>query len=140
MHGCLNEGHPETPRTSQHYGIERLKRVPKLGLHQTSVSRTAEVNFSMASNLDQETSWMQKLHGNITQYFSYTQINLFEILLNQPEIRLYLPFSDWFGTNQTFVWFQINRKMINTIWFRFGLTRFELEFSACCSVSLKLFI
>ena len=30
---------------------------------------------------------------------SYTQRNLFEILLNQTEIRLYLPFSDWFGTS-----------------------------------------
>ena len=29
---------------------------------------------------------------------SYTQRNLFDILLNQPDIRLYLPFSDWFGT------------------------------------------
>ena len=28
----------------------------------------------------------------------YTQRNLIEILLNQTEIRLYLPFSDWFGT------------------------------------------
>ena len=27
-----------------------------------------------------------------------TQRNLFEIYLNQTEIRLYLPFSDWFGT------------------------------------------
>ena len=28
----------------------------------------------------------------------YTQRNLFEILLNQPEIRFYLPFSERFGT------------------------------------------
>ena len=27
----------------------------------------------------------------------YTQRNLFKILLNQTEIRLYLPYSDWFG-------------------------------------------
>ena len=26
-----------------------------------------------------------------------TQRNIFKILLNQPEIRLYLPFSDWFN-------------------------------------------
>ena len=26
--------------------------------------------------------------------YIYTQRNIFEILLNQPEIRLYLPFSD----------------------------------------------
>ena len=28
----------------------------------------------------------------------YTLINLFEILLNRTDIRLYKPFSDWFGT------------------------------------------
>ena len=29
---------------------------------------------------------------------SYSQGNLFEILLNETEIRLYLPCTDWFGT------------------------------------------
>ena len=38
----------------------------------------------------------------------------FLILLNQTEIRLCLPFSDWFKTKRTFVWFQINRKIIYT--------------------------
>ena len=28
----------------------------------------------------------------------YAQRNIFEIILNQPEIRLYLPCTDWFGT------------------------------------------
>ena len=32
-------------------------------------------------------------------YDGHTQRNLFEILLNQTEFSLYLPFSDWFGTN-----------------------------------------
>ena len=41
--------------------------------------------------------------------------NLFEILLNLPEIRLDLPFSDGFGTKRTSVRLQINRKMVNTI-------------------------
>jgi len=39
---------------------------------------------------------------------------------------MYLPFSDWFGTKRTSVWFQINRKMLNTIWFRVDLIRFLL--------------
>ena len=35
------------------------------------------------------------LKGNKNNTFlSYTQRNIFEILLKQPEIRLYLPFSD----------------------------------------------
>ena len=46
---------------------------------------------------------------------AYTQRNLFDILLIQLEIRLYLPISDLFGFKRTSVWFQINRKMVNTI-------------------------
>ena len=45
----------------------------------------------------------------------YKQRNLFEILLNQPEIRLYLPFSDWFGTERNSVWLKIHRERVNTI-------------------------
>ena len=33
-------------------------------------------------------------------WISYTEINIFEILLNQTEIRLYLPLSDWLGTKR----------------------------------------
>ena len=55
---------------------------------------------------------------------SCSRRNLFEILLNQTEIRLNLPFPDWFGTKRTSVWFQISRKVVNTIWFPFDLTRF----------------
>ena len=47
-----------------------------------------------------------------------------EILLNQTNIRLYIPFSDWFGTKETSVRSHINRKTVNTIWFRFDLIRF----------------
>ena len=31
-------------------------------------------------------------------------------------VRLYSPFTDWFGTKRQFVWFHIDRKMVNTIW------------------------
>ena len=34
----------------------------------------------------------------VTKLAKFTQRNIFEILLYQTEIRLYLPFSDWFGT------------------------------------------
>ena len=53
--------------------------------------------------------------------FDCTQRNISKILLNETEIRLYLPFPDWFGTKNQF---QINRCMVNTIWFRFDLIRF----------------
>ena len=59
----------------------------------------------------------------------YTQRIFFEILLNQSEMRLYLPFSDWFGFKQTSVWIQIIRKMVNTISFRVDLIIFRKKFS-----------
>ena len=61
----------------------------------------------------------------------YIQRNLFEILLNLNEIRLYLPFFNWFGTKQTSTWLQINRETVNTIWFRFDSIRFWNDFSVC---------
>ena len=51
-----------------------------------------------------------------------------KIVLNQTEIRLYLPYTDLYGTNQTTVWFQFYRVMVNTIWFRFDLIRFRKKF------------
>ena len=61
------------------------------------------------------------LQGIINPFLSvctifYTQRNLLEILLNQTEIRLYLPFSDWFGSKRKSVWIQIYWEMVNTIW------------------------
>jgi len=40
-----------------------------------------------------------KTAGSNRLFALYTQKNLFKILLNQTEIRLYLPFSDRFGTS-----------------------------------------
>ena len=65
----------------------------------------------------------------------YAQRNIFEIACNQPEInlkmgytifkiRLYIPFSGWFGTKRMSIWFQVNLKMVRTIWFRVDLIRF----------------
>ena len=42
-----------------------------------------------------------------------TQRNILEIILN-----IIKPFSDWFKMKRMSIWFQINRKMVNTIWFR----------------------
>ena len=62
-----------------------------------------------------------------------TQRNLSKVLLNQPEIRLCLLFSDWFGSKRTSIWIQINQKMLNTIWFQVYLIRFRKDFSVCKS-------
>ena len=63
----------------------------------------------------------------------------FWILLNRAENRLYLPFSDWFkkwqnwfGSKRTSFWIQVNRKMVNTIGFRFDLIRFQTVFFCVC--------
>ena len=69
-----------------------------------------------------------------SQFSSYTQRNLFEILLNQTEIRLYIPLSDGFITKRTSVSFQIIQKMVNTIWFRFDLMRFRKKFSVLIGI------
>ena len=62
----------------------------------------------------------------IFQSGACTQRNLSQILLNQIKIRLYLPRTDWFETRRTLsVWFQINRCMVNTIWFQLDLIRFQ---------------
>ena len=62
----------------------------------------------------------------------HTQRNIFEILLNLTEIRLYLPFSDWFRTENGTIrlLFLINWKIVNTIWFQFDLIRYRKHFSA----------
>ena len=65
---------------------------------------------------------------------SHTQRNLFKTLLNHTEIRLYIPLSDWFGYIRASVWCQINRKMVNIIWFLFDLQRFRKYFFACSSL------
>ena len=57
-------------------------------------------------------------------YTVYTQRNLFQILLDQPEIRLYLPYSDWFGTANGHCLFavpnQSETSKYNLIWFGFN--------------------
>ena len=74
---------------------------------------------------------------------NYAQKNIFGILLNQAKIRLYLsfsdwfgtrirlylPFSDWFGTKQNSVWFKINWKTVYTIRFQCAVTRVGNDFS-----------
>ena len=45
--------------------------------------------------------WRKKVNGKCECIESCTEFFFFEILLNQTEIRLYLPFSDWFGTKPT---------------------------------------
>ena len=70
--------------------------------------------FGNKTNVSADNANTRSLSGD-ARLQTHTQRNIFQVLLNQTEIRLYLPLSDWFGTKRTSVWFKINRKMINTI-------------------------
>ena len=61
----------------------------------------------------------------------YTQRNRLLILVRSPETRLYWLFSEFIWRHTESVWLQINRKMVNTIWFRFDLMRFGKYFFVC---------
>ena len=62
-----------------------------------------------------QADWERRKKNKNKNDYIHTQKNIFEILLNQTEIRLYLPCTDWFGTKLTSGWFHINRKMVNII-------------------------
>ena len=47
------------------------------------------------------------------------------------KIRYYLPFSDWLGTKQNSVWFQITLKMGNNIWFALIYRESQVHFCVC---------
>ena len=53
-----------------------------------------------------------------SMYSVHTQIYPFLNRVNSIGIRLYLPFSDWFRTKWNSVWLEINRSMVNKIWFK----------------------
>ena len=97
-----NSGPPETPRTSQHYRIEGLKRA-----------------FNQSPVMPRDASWT----ANVSFSSLAPGPNLFEILLNLTAIILYLPFSN---SKRTFLFGSksIGRKMVNIIWFGFDLIGF----------------
>ena len=82
----------------------------------------------------------------------YSQKNLSEILLNQPKIRLYLPFfrkTEWHKKLYLpFIQKTVNGtknciyhlfKMVHTIWLRFDVIRFRKYFSVCTASTIDTF-
>ena len=69
--------------------------------------------------------WRRQIKSRTRTEKSFT--NLIKSNRNQ----IVFTFSDWFGINRTSDWFQINQKMVNTIWFRFDLIRIRKDFSVC---------
>ena len=70
--------------------------------HSRSCPQDCRTPCPTARSLRPSRIWSRRTIRNTKRIF-------FEILLNQPEIRLYLPFSDRFGSKRTSVWFQINQ-------------------------------
>ena len=81
-------------------------------------------------NLNNQPNKHVEITATTNALLAHTE-KFFETLLNQSEIRLYLTFSDWFGTKRIYIWFKINRKVVNTIWFRVDIKRFRKDFSVC---------
>ena len=74
--------------------------------------------------------------GKVLLHCICTQRNVFWILLNHPEIRLYSPCNDWFGTANGRSFGSKSIEENSTIWFGFDLIRFRKDFS----VSIRVMI
>ena len=83
--GC-NCGTPKIRHTLQHYGIGGLR----VALNWAPIYMGNQIRAI-----------------NCRNSCGCSQINIFEMLLTETEIRLYLPFSDWFRTKQTSVWYGV---------------------------------
>ena len=65
----------------------------------------------------------KKIEKKIKYFTSYTRRNIFEILWNQTEIILYLPFSDWFGATNGHCPFAVPNQSVHikyifiSVWF-----------------------
>ena len=82
------------PNYAQHEASPREKYS-----HYFQVFRSAGIRFQNSSDVISRPKL--NLPGSRTVRNFHTLIKYFlEILLYQPEIRLYLPFSDWFGTKR----------------------------------------
>ena len=78
----------------------------------------------LVQKLFQQSELLENIHTHTEKFFW--------ILLNQSKIRLYLPFSDWFGSKRNSVWIQFNRKMVNAIWFPVDFTKLK-KYSHVCT-------
>ena len=84
---------PETPRTSQHHGIKRLKEGSQLGPHyaeRRQVSQTADIFFS--NRLKKSDRFFLRLIAQLLILVELNQIliiiTLFQLIWHQTEFRL----------------------------------------------------
>ena len=87
QHGGSTNGPPETSQKSQPNGTEGVKGRPSPAtLHQNQKSGQKKNVFLTRREKRRSLPWESR--------HRYTRRNYFGILLNQPEIRLYLPCTD----------------------------------------------
>ena len=67
---------------------------------------------------------------NICKSWIHTE-KYFQNFIKLNRNQIVFTISDHFKTKRTSVWFQINRIMVNTIWFRLDFIRFLKDFSVC---------
>ena len=98
--GASIEGSPEPPHASHQYGTEGVKgslqicryRREPLAWPIRKIAALTIRNLRRSRPIGSRVPWPMIVRGRCTS--AYTQRNLFEILLNLTEIRLYSPFSD----------------------------------------------
>ena len=77
--------------------------------------------------------WSAPYHHSLLWHWGVSGENLIGLLWNGLKSNCIYHFPNWFRTANgrcPFV-FQINRKMVNTIWFQFDLIQFRKYFSVC---------
>ena len=129
----------ETLRTSQQYGTKGFKgsppRAPIMPRGVSSLTTSGNKSFQFVDLALKLPAIIVIGEGGVSNLTS--QESRLHIHAKLTGIRLYLPFSDWFRTKRNSVWCHINRKMVNTMYFRFDSIRFRKYFSVCGFVNSR---
>ena len=68
------------------------------------------------------------LQSSCTNFYSPVNTQKFYLIKSKSDCICHFPI-DLEPSGRTFVWLKINRKLVNTIWFRFDLISFRKDFS-----------
>ena len=112
---CLSNKKKSTTNSGSFCRNQIVFIISRLILKQTTfrlVPNQLENGKQYPSDWDIEALWLE---SSVTR--NWKQRNWLLILVKPTDIRYYLPFFDWFGTKRNTVWFQINWKLVNNIWF-----------------------
>ena len=116
-------------RTLKEWGYDMISRC---SLNGSSVWKDLECRGDMASNqVASKAGTQEKTFRNLVKSDrSQIVFTIFRLICNSKRTPIFTIFRLIWNSKRTF---PINRKMVNTIWFRFQLTRFQKVFSLCCT-------